>query len=300
MTKDPLSADERFERKRKRIARLRMLDDVFMRVVLKDNIPAVQDIVRALLRRDDIVVVKVITQDDRTNLKGRSVCLDVLAHDSKGNRYNIEIQRDGDGVTPKRARYHFSMIDWDALDATADFHELPETWVIFITEDPKLTLGRAFATKARVDLETGEIFEDGQRVLIVNALYEGDDSIGLLMSDFRATDPDTMHFSSIAERATYLKKTRAGVREMTDVMKEIMRDICEEEREEGRAEGLAEGLAKGEARGLAKGEAKERSRTVGLLLATFSADSLLNDPMFSRLGVTQAEIDAATAASQGN
>ena len=71
---------------------------------------------------------------------------------------------------------------------------------------------------------------------------------------------------------------------MTDVMKEIMKDICEEEREEGRAEG----------------EAKERSRTVGLLLATFSADSLLNDPMFSRLGVTQAEIDAVTAASQGH
>jgi hypothetical protein len=43
-----MSADERFERKRKRIPRLRMLDDVFMRVVLKDNIPAVQDIVRAL------------------------------------------------------------------------------------------------------------------------------------------------------------------------------------------------------------------------------------------------------------
>ena len=66
---------------------------------------------------------------------------------------------------------------------------------------------------------------------------------------------------------------------MTDVEREIMREIYEEEREEGYAEGYA----------------KERSRFVGLLLATFSADSLLNDPRFSRLGVTQSEIDAVTA-----
>lgn len=70
---------------------------------------------------------------------------------------------------------------------------------------------------------------------------------------------------------------------MTDVEREIMREIYEEEREEGYAEGYAEGRA------------KERSRFVGLLLATFSADSLLNDPMYSRLGVTQSEIDAVTA-----
>ncbi len=70
---------------------------------------------------------------------------------------------------------------------------------------------------------------------------------------------------------------------MTDVEREIMREIYEEEREEGYAEGYAEGRA------------KERSRFVGLLLATFSADSLLNDPRFSRLGVTQSEIDAVTA-----
>lgn len=70
---------------------------------------------------------------------------------------------------------------------------------------------------------------------------------------------------------------------MTDVEREIIREIYEEEREEGYAEGYAEGRA------------KERSRFVGLLLATFSADSLLNDPRFSRLGVTQSEIDAITA-----
>ena len=37
-----------------RILKLRLLDDIFMKEVLKDNLPGVQDIIQVILKRDDI------------------------------------------------------------------------------------------------------------------------------------------------------------------------------------------------------------------------------------------------------
>ncbi len=41
----------------------------------------------------------------------RSIYLDVYAEDSKGVRYNIEIQRSDEGADPRRTRFHTGMID---------------------------------------------------------------------------------------------------------------------------------------------------------------------------------------------
>ena len=303
MAKRPSSLKGQLLRESLLLEELSMLDDTFMRVVLKDNIPGVQDIVNVVLGRDDIVVTRLETQDCRTNPLGHSVCLDVLAYDSKDRIYNVEIQRDKRGATPKRVRYHFSAIDWFSLEKRADFDELVETWVIFITDDPSLTQGRPFAMIKRMDVETGEIFDDGQNICIANARYVGDDDFGELMSDIREKNPDKMHYSSLAIRAANVKNTMKGelfmneneidgIREETlqrvfkRYWKEIDRvrdDVSEEERAEQRREGREEGRE------------EERKRTVGMLLATFTADSLLHDPKLSHFAVTQAEIDAATS-----
>ena len=51
-------AEERRIRDMERIRELRLLDDIFMKVVLKENIEGVQDIIRVILNRQDIVVLK--------------------------------------------------------------------------------------------------------------------------------------------------------------------------------------------------------------------------------------------------
>ena len=52
----------------------------------------------------------------------------------EGKRYNIEIQRADRGAGAKRARYYSSLLDANLLDAGAKYEKLPETYVIFITE----------------------------------------------------------------------------------------------------------------------------------------------------------------------
>lgn len=64
----------------------------------------------------------------------RSICLDAYAEDSTGKKYDMEVQRSDNGADPHRARYHSSVMDVENLDEKQDYRDLPDTYVIFITE----------------------------------------------------------------------------------------------------------------------------------------------------------------------
>ena len=54
-----------------------------------------------------------------------------------------------------------------------------------------------------------------------NGAYEGEDDIGRLMSDFRARNPDEMHFSLLADHVREMKSNQKGVMEMSSVLEEM-------------------------------------------------------------------------------
>lgn len=74
--------------------------------------------------------------------------------------------------------------------AQGRFDELPEVYVIFITEHDIYGEGKAFYPIERVNMATGKLFDDGEHILYVNSSYRGEDEIGRLMHDFTCTDPD--------------------------------------------------------------------------------------------------------------
>ena len=68
-----------------------------------------------ILGRDDLTVVRVVSQFELKNLQGRSARLDIYAVDNKGKQYDIEVQRSDEGGNPKRARYNSSLLDTNSL-----------------------------------------------------------------------------------------------------------------------------------------------------------------------------------------
>ncbi len=113
-------------------------------------------------------VLDVRTQVFVENLLNRSVRLDILATNSAGAKFNVEVQRSDKGAGRKRARYNSSMMDVNLLKKGEDFDKLPETWVIFITGKglPIYPIERCF-------LGPGERFEDGSHILYVNGAFLG-------------------------------------------------------------------------------------------------------------------------------
>lgn len=248
-----MTAAETIDRKHQedlqRLRGFRLLDDDFLTKCFEGNTECIELVLRIVLDRPDLNVLDVRTQVFVENLLNRSVRLDVLATDSAGRKFNIEIQRADRGAGRKRARYNSSMMDANLLQKGEAFEALPETYVVFITENDVIGRGRPLYRVERCILDTGERFEDGAHILYVNGAYRDETPIGRLMHDFACTDPADMYYDVLAERVRFFKESKEGVA----VMCKVMEDMRNESLQEGIREGIKEGTRKVAKRMLADG-----------------------------------------------
>ncbi len=213
-----------------RLRKFRLMDDDFMSKCFEDNIECTELVVQIVLNRDDLKIEQVHTQHQIKNLQGRSIILDIYAVDKQGKRYNIEIQRADRGAVPKRARYHSSVIDSNTINAKQDYDKLPETYVIFITENDVLKKNLPIYHIDRVIQETGEYFGDEAHIIYVNGAYQDDTPLGILMKDFSCTNPEDMHYKALYERTKHFKATKEGVATMCKMMEDMRNETAEKER----------------------------------------------------------------------
>ena len=219
------------------IQRFRLIDDTFFNVCFDNYIEGMQLLLRIFFGRDDLVVKHVVAQRSTDNLYGRGVRFDVLAEDSEGKIYDCEVQRANKGAIPRRARYNSSMMDARELAKGEEYSKLPETWVIFITENDIYGAGFPLYHVERIVQELQRPFDDGAHILYVNGANRDDTPLGRLMQDFFCENPEQMNYKELAERADYFKAGAEGV----NTMCELMEKFGEKKMEEGRLEGRLEG-----------------------------------------------------------
>lgn len=222
------------------IQRFRLIDDTFMSVVFQD-VDCTQFLVRTILQDDDLTVTRVETQNSLKNLRGRSVRLDITAHDAAGKIYNIEVQRKDAGALPKRARYNSAMLDANVTKPGDELENLPETYVIFITENDYFGDKLPLYHIDRVIRESAKPFQDEAHIIYVNGQYRGDDPIGSIMHDFFCADPKDMNNEILADEVAKYKDTDKGVNSMCRIMEELTNESLKEGLAKGRAEGRVEG-----------------------------------------------------------
>jgi hypothetical protein len=222
-----------------RLRGLRPIDDDFMRCIFRDNIPLAQMVLRIVTGIPDLEIIRLETQKDMKRLVGaRSICLDAYGCDSSGRKYDLEIQRADHGAGKRRARYHASSMDVENLDAGQDFDELPDTYTIFITEHDVFGKGKALHPVERVDMATGELFNDGEHILYVNGEYRDDSEIGKLMHDFSCWNPDEMSFDLLKSVTKYYKENPEGVEIMCRAFEETRNEAFAKGREQERIDSI--------------------------------------------------------------
>ncbi len=224
-----MSMTEQHQKDLQRLSQLRPIDDDFMRCLLKDNIPLAEFVLRIITGKKDLIITDCETQRDMKRLAGaRSICLDAYGTDSDGKKYDLEIQKAGDGADPHRARYHSSVLDVENLHSGQEFKELPDTYTIFITEKDFYGMGEPVYPIERMNLASGMPFADGEHVLYVNGEYRGDSDLGKLMHDFSCTKADDMNFELMAESTRYLKEDPKGVSMMCKIMEDMRNETLKE------------------------------------------------------------------------
>ena len=153
--------------------------------------------------------------------------LDIYAEDDEGKHYNIEIQRSDHGADPRRARYYSSLMDANVSSPGKAFEDLPEIYVIFITENDVLRGGLPIYHIERKVIETEVPVNDGSHIIYVNGRYQDESPLGLLMKDFFCRDPDKMNYKVLADRVRYFKKDEKGGAAMSRIMDEVREEGIE-------------------------------------------------------------------------
>lgn len=212
----------------KKIQEFRLLDDDFMSRVFDENIECTELILRIILDKPDIKVSEVHTQREIKNLLGHSVRLDIDARDIDDEPIDVEIQRSDKGAGVKRARYNSSMMDANTLVKSEDYDKLPESYVIFITENDVMGANLPVYHADRIVSETGKPLGDGTHIVYVNGAYRDESPIGKLMHDFSCKNSADMYYKPLAEQVRYYKEDAKGV----EAMCRIVEDIVEKEKRE--------------------------------------------------------------------
>lgn len=228
--------EKRYKGYKEKIRNYTIMDDIFMRNVFKKK-ECVEYILQVVMNKKDLQVIDQILQMDYKNLQGRSAVLDCVAKDETDRQFNVEIQGENDGASPKRARYHSGLLDMNTLNPGDPFDKLPETYIIFITRNDTLKNNLPISHIKRVIRESGEIFNDEENIIYVNSEKQEDTELGRLMHDLHCKKASDMYNPVLSSRVYELKETQKGVEEMCKDMEEIYGEGMEN----GRLIGFEEG-----------------------------------------------------------
>ena len=195
-------------------------------------------LIRTILGMEDLEVESMEVQKPLVNLNGRSLTVDIVARDADGGIYNFEIQRSDEGASPQRARYHASLLDSYYSKSSEVFPDLPEVYVVFITENDIYRANEPFYLFDRTCKRICRDLDDGTHILYLNGRYRGNDAIGRLMHDFNCSNANEM----LKERVWLYKNNE----EYNEKMCRSIEELCKEREATGEARGMARGEVKGE------------------------------------------------------
>lgn len=236
-----------------KIKNLTMMSDILARNVLKDK-ECCEYILRIIMNDSILTVLDNQVQVDFKNLHGRSAVLDCVAKSGDGRLFNVEIQQENEGAIPKRARYHLGLMDMNVLNPGEFFDKLPETYIIFVTQDDTLGYKLPIAHVDRIIKENGAEFGDEAHIIYVDSSKHEDTELGRLMHDFHCKAASDMQDGVLAKRIFELKESEKGVEYMCKEMEEI------------RSEGIAVGLEVGRVEGRMEGKVEAQREMAKRLL----------------------------------
>lgn len=194
--------------------RYTLFSDIFMTVALEDRL-ACQHVLRVITGMKDLTVKDVKTQKTYTKLAA-----------------------------------HSALIDGEMLQKGADYADLPELLMIYISETDIWKTGRPCCRAVRTIEETRQIFEDGLTVMLVNAEVDDGSPIAALMQYFKKADAADTSQGDLSRRVHFLKEEEGGF--------EVMCKISEMFYEKGQEQGLKQGLQQGLEQGLDQGRRQEK------------------------------------------
>lgn len=211
----------------KTVDELRPIDDTFMRKRAEDRVFC-EELLRVVMDKQDIYVVSNIPQKDIHNVDTRSVTVDILCEDGDGARFSVEVQKADDDDHQKRVRYNGSCVQILSLEKGTKFAELPDVYMIYITEKDIMGRGKTIYHIQRMIQETGEVIDNGYYEIYVNAEIDDGTTLSDYMKLLKSSKvEDNPRFPGTCNAVKYYKEGKGRSR-MCKVVEEYAREYAEE------------------------------------------------------------------------
>lgn len=223
-----------YEQKRAVVAQFNLMDDIFFSVVMEHN-DAAEYLLSHLLNKN-IKVIENKTQYSIRNTERHSIVLDALIQDDSGKLYNVEIQIGDKGNHEKRIRYYHTAIDWSVLKKGKDYTELPDLYMIFISDFDPFEKNKVHYEVAHYIKDTGLEYDNGIHIHYFNTAVEDGTFLSELLQYLKNSDPNNNKFGALSQQVVNHKIKNEGV----DSMCKMVEDFREEGKIEGRIEGKIE------------------------------------------------------------
>lgn len=232
-----------FEQKKALVAQFNLMDDTFFSVIMEHN-DAAEYLLTQLLGKP-VKIIENKTQYSIRNAESHSIVLDALIEDEEHNIYDVEVQVGDRKNHERRIRYYQTAIDWSYLEKGKDYTELPELYMIFISDFDPFDLKRNhYEIKEYVD-NSGLCYNDGVHRLYFNTAVKDDSGLSKLLQYMADSDPDNNDFGALSQQVIYHKKQNEGVGSMCKAVEEYAKEREEKAKLEGRLEGRLEGKLEG-------------------------------------------------------
>ena len=221
------------------VRNMTFFNDIFFRKVFSHE-KCVRLLVETLLSEKGLEILewKIQAHLDVPGL--RSAILDLLVKDRKGRLLNVEVQRLKRDASVERATwYHSLMVVSHGPKPGEDYGMVPETYVIFITEEDPFDKGLLmYCFDSR--LADGTLLGEKRHTWFINtAAWNLETPVGRLAYDFRQSEPEAMCYDDFEETAMMYK--HVGSEEEKEMCQEL-EQLYAEGRREGKIEANEEAV----------------------------------------------------------
>ncbi len=201
------------------IQQMNIVDDIFFQKIAEDK-DVCEEILRIILQKPKLRVIESQTQRFLRNVGAHSVILDLLCEDENGALINVEMQKSDDDDHVRRVRFNSSNIDTSFTEKGLDYKDLPDIYVIFISEFDMFQENKTIYHLETIIKETGTSVDDGIHRIFVNCTVDDGSEIAELMQYFKNSTGQSSKFPKLSNRVKYFKESKEGADAMTQIVEE--------------------------------------------------------------------------------
>lgn len=140
---------------------------------------------------------------------------------------NVEVQRADRDDHFKRIRYHGACITASYTPKGTDFKDVPDVYVVYITEFDLAKAGKTLSHLDSVIRESKTNVDDGFYRLLITAAVNDHSKIARLMQNFLKTDFDDPEFPESSRQIQRFKHTQKGAQKMSNVVQKYAEEYAQ-------------------------------------------------------------------------